>query len=119
MFRLLCLSFTQALLICSSQSLFKVAAGRMSGFAFSWTFFRDNILTNGWLIASGLAAITAMVEWAYMLRNYPFSQVYPLSSISFVLGMFVSIIFFHETVSWQQWVGVLLILGGCYLIVAR
>jgi drug/metabolite transporter (DMT)-like permease len=30
--------------------------------------------------------------------------------------MFVSIIFFKETVEWQQWVGVFLILGGCFLI---
>ncbi len=30
--------------------------------------------------------------------------------------MFVAIIFFKETVVWQQWVGVFLILAGCGLI---
>jgi len=116
MFKLLVLSTTQAMMICGAQSLFKVAAEHMHGFSFSWAFFRDSILTNWWLLAAGIAAIMAMVEWAYMLRNYPFSQVYPLSSLSFLFGMFVSILFFHETVSWEQWVGVFLILAGCYFI---
>lgn len=116
MFRLLFLSVIQSILMCSAQSLFKVAASHMEPFAFTWTFFRDSVLLNWWLLLAGICGIAGVIEWMYMLKTYPFSQVYPLSSMSFLLGMFVANIFFKETVVWQQWVGVFLILAGCGLI---
>lgn len=116
MFRLLFLSVVQSILMCSAQSLFKVAATHMEAFSFTWTFFRDSVLLNWWLLAAGICGIAGVIEWMYMLKTYPFSQVYPLSSMSFLFGMFVAIIFFKETVVWQQWVGVFLILAGCGLI---
>ena len=117
MLRLIILSVTQAILMCGAQSLFKVATERMGSFAWTWTFFRDGVLTNWWLLASGICGIVGMLEWMYMLRTYPFSQVYPLSSMSFLFGMLIAVFFFHETVVWTQWLGLFLILGGCYLIV--
>ena len=116
MFRLILLSFIQSVLMCGAQSFFKVAASHMQPFSWTWTFFRDSLFTNWWLLAAGFCGIVGVVEWMYMLKTYPFSQVYPLSSISYLLGMFVAIIFFKETVVWQQWVGVFLILAGCGLI---
>lgn len=117
MFRLIFLSITQAILMCSAQSLFKVAAEKMGAFSWTWTFFRDGILTNWVLLASGICGLVGLLEWMYMLRSYPFSVVYPLSSLSFLFGMVIAVVFFHETVVWTQWVGVLLILAGCGLIV--
>ena len=116
MLRLIILSVIQAVLMCGAQSMFKVAAEKMESFTWTWYFFRDSILTNWWLLAAGIAGLAGLLEWMYMLKNYPFSQVYPLTSLSFLLGMFVAVIFFHETVVWQQWIGVLLILAGCALV---
>lgn len=116
MIRLLFLSFIQSVLMCSAQAFFKVAASHMQPFSWTWAFFRDSVFTNWWLLAAGACGIVGVIEWMYMLKTYPFSQVYPLSSISYLLGMFVAIIFFKETVVWQQWVGVFLILAGCGLI---
>ena len=31
--------------------------------------------------------------------------------------MLVAVIFFNETVVWTQWIGLFLILAGCYFIV--
>ena len=116
MFKLIFLAVTQALLMCTCQSLFKVAADRMPPFTWTWAFFRDGIFLNWILALSGICAIAMMVEWVYMVRNYPFHQVYPLTSLSFLFAMFVSIIFFKESVDWTQWVGVFMILAGCFLI---
>lgn len=116
MFKLLSLSVTQALLMCSCQSLFKVAAERMGTFSWTWAFFRDGLLTNWVLLLCGVLGIGATVLWVYLLRHYPFSQVYPLSSLSYLMGMFVALLFFHEDIAWTQWVGVLLIMAGCGLI---
>ncbi len=116
MLKLAILAIIQAVLMCGAQSFFKVASDKMGSFSFTWPFFRDSIFANVPLLIAGVLAVTAIVEWAYMLKNYPFSVVYPLSSLSFILAMFVAIIFFHENVVWTQWIGVFLILGGCFLI---
>lgn len=116
MLKLIVLAVSQAILMCTTQSLFKVASERMTSFSWTWSFFRDSVFMNWALALSGIAAIATMVEWIYMLRHYPFSQVYPLSSLSYLFAMLVAVIFFKETVSWPQWVGISLILTGCALI---
>jgi len=116
MFRLLLLAITQAVLLCATQSFFKVAADKMGDFSWTWAFFRDGLLTNWWLVLWAVCGISCMVEWVYMLKHYPFSQVYPLSSMGYLFGIIVAAVFFHETIDWSQWVGIVLILAGCYFI---
>jgi undecaprenyl phosphate-alpha-L-ara4N flippase subunit ArnE len=43
-------------------------------------------------------------------------MAYPMVSISYVMGMFAAIIFFHEQVPLVRWIGEFLILSGCVLI---
>jgi undecaprenyl phosphate-alpha-L-ara4N flippase subunit ArnE len=52
----------------------------------------------------------------YILRNYPFSQAYPLSSLAYVFGMIAALWLFDEHISLTAWIGVLLIMAGCYLV---
>ncbi|MBO4635305.1 MAG: EamA family transporter [Bacteroidales bacterium] len=117
MLKLIILGVTQALLMCGTQSFFKLAADKMSPIGFTWKFMRDGVFLNGWLWLSAVSAVVMLAEWVYMLRHYPFSQIYPLQSLSFLFAMIVSVVFFRETVVWTQWVGVFLILAGCALIV--
>ena len=37
-------------------------------------------------------------------------------SLSYVFGMIAAIVFFHEPVSATKWLGVLLIMAGCFFI---
>jgi undecaprenyl phosphate-alpha-L-ara4N flippase subunit ArnE len=43
-------------------------------------------------------------------------MAYPMVSMSYVMGMFAAMIFFHEHISFERWLGVFLILSGCVLI---
>ena len=43
-------------------------------------------------------------------------MAYPMVSLSYVFGMIAAIVFFHEPVSYVKWLGVLLIMAGCYFI---
>ena len=52
----------------------------------------------------------------YILKHWAFSQAYPLSSLAYVFGMIAAMFVFHEHIAWTQWVGILLIMGGCYLV---
>ena len=56
------------------------------------------------------------VLWMYILKHWAFSQAYPLSSLAYVFGMIAAMFVFHEHIAWTQWVGILLIMGGCYLV---
>ena len=51
-----------------------------------------------------------------MLKHFPLSQAYPLGSMSYVVCTIMAIVFFHETVDIQKWIGVLLIMAGCIII---
>ena len=52
----------------------------------------------------------------YILRHYPFSLAYPLSSLAYVFGMVAAMWIFHEQISLVQWLGILLIMAGCYCV---
>ena len=43
-------------------------------------------------------------------------MAYPMVSLSYVFGLIAAVIFFHESVDLEKWVGVALIIGGCWLI---
>ena len=53
----------------------------------------------------------------YILKNFPLSMAYPLLSLSYVIAMFSAVLFFHESIPLHRWVGCLLIMAGCVLIV--
>lgn len=113
--RLLILALIQSLLLVVGQVLLKLALARMHPFAFSSEFLKS-VLGN-WLFAlCGLFFCLGSILWFYIIKNFPFSSAYPMVSLSYVLGMIASIFVFHENVDASKWIGVLLIMFGCYLI---
>ena len=112
---LLPLAIIQALLLAAGQVLLKFALRAAGAFEWSTGFFA-NQLTNWWWLACGISFCGAGVLWMYILRNYPFSQAYPLSSLAYVFGMIAALWLFDEHISLTAWIGVLLIMAGCYLV---
>jgi undecaprenyl phosphate-alpha-L-ara4N flippase subunit ArnE len=98
------------------QVCFKFAVQRIEKFQFSWAYFID-ILTNWWLLASGAFLITATVLWGYILKHFPFSVAYPLTSIAYVFGLLAAALIFRESVPLTRWFGVFVIMIGVYLVI--
>jgi undecaprenyl phosphate-alpha-L-ara4N flippase subunit ArnE len=115
MLQLILLAFLQAFCLCAGQVLLKIAMTAMPPFSWTWMYF-GRLATNWWLLACGISFTAAGVLWMYILRHFPFSHAYPLVSMAYVFGMIIAIFVFHESVHWNQWVGVLLIMGGCFMI---
>jgi drug/metabolite transporter (DMT)-like permease len=113
--RLLLISVIQSVLLCSGQVLLKFALQRMGEFSWTCRFFA-NQLTNWWFLGCGICYAAATILWFYIIKSFPFSMAYPMISLSYVLGMFAAILFFHEEVPLIRWAGVLLIITGCFLI---
>ena len=43
-------------------------------------------------------------------------MAYPMVSLSYVFGMLAALLFFHETIPPTRWLGVFLIITGCFLV---
>lgn len=115
MSRLIFLAVIQCLALTAGQVMLKLAMQTMGVVTFTWTFIRSQ-LVNWWWLGCGIAFLSAGMLWMYILRHYPFSLAYPLASLSYVFGMLAAVGIFHEQVSFAQWIGVLFIMAGCYLI---
>ena len=50
------------------------------------------------------------------LKKFPFSQAYPLTSLSFVFGMIAAWLVFGESIPFSRWIGLVLVVLGCFLI---
>ncbi len=116
MIRLLVLAIVQALFLAGGQIFLKYAMVSLPAFSWSWNFFRSALL-NWQLACCGVSFTIAGLMWMYILRHYPFSHAYPLSSMAYVFGMVAAMLCFHEQIAWTQWVGILFIMAGCYLVV--
>ena len=115
MWQLLLLAILQSLLLCSGQVFLKFALNAMGKPEWSWNCVVAQ-LTNWWFLATGVSLISCSILWMYILKKYPFSMAYPLASMSYVFGMLAAIFIFHEEVPLTRWLGVVLIMGGCYFI---
>lgn len=106
----------QAILLCAGQVMMKIALTHMPAFSWSKEFFVGQ-MTNFWWLGTGISFTAAGLLWMYILKHFLFSQAYPLTGITYAFGLMAAALVFHESVAWTQWVGVLLIMAGCYLII--
>ncbi|WP_409341183.1 EamA family transporter [Paenibacillus sp. MBLB4367] len=58
----------------------------------------------------------ATVIWFYALSRYALSRVYPLQSMAYVIGACSGIVLFKESFSSTQWLGLLFVVGGAFLL---
>ena len=114
-FSLLPLSVIQAILLAGGQLLVKIALQHMPRVTLSWSFIASQA-TNWWWLACGVCFGGATVLWAYILKHFPFSLAYPMSSLAYVFGLIAAQIVFHEHVSASAWIGICLIMLGCWFI---
>jgi len=106
----------QTLTMALSQTTLKIGMQRLDGWTWTWQCFLDKIILNGWLQIAVVLIVVTNVMWLWILKVFPFSVAYPLTALGFIFGLLCSIFILHETVNWNQWVGVALILAGCMLV---
>ena len=112
---LLSLALIQSALLAMGQVMLKFGLLRMEPFGWNLSFWRS-ALVNWQFALCGICFGAASVLWMYIIKHYPISTAYPLVSLSYVFGMIAAIVFFHEHVDMDKWIGVLLIMAGCYFI---
>ncbi|MCL5036302.1 MAG: EamA family transporter [Chloroflexi bacterium] len=71
-----------------------------------------HLCINPWVISVFLAAFLAALSWMVALTRFQLSYAYPFVSLTFVLVLILSAIFFHEQVTWPKAVGMICIITG-------
>lgn len=115
MWQLLGLSLIQSMTLAFGQLTLKLAMNRIPAFEWSARFWYD-MLTNWWLLACGICFTGAGILWMYIMKHYPLSMAYPMASLSYVFALVFAIIFLHESIEWNRWLGVALIMVGCIIV---
>lgn len=71
-----------------------------------------HMLLNPWVISSLVGAFLGMLSWMMALSRTELSYAYPFTSLSFVLILAASAVFFNEPVTPQKLIGMALIVLG-------
>ncbi|MBQ0123006.1 MAG: EamA family transporter [Bacteroidales bacterium] len=113
--KLIWLSVLQSFLLAAAQMTLKMAMVRLPRFHFVWDVIRQ-YLTSLWFALCGVLFASATVLWMYIIKHYPLSQAYPMTSIAYIFGMLAGIFIFHESASLPKWIGLVLIIAGAVLL---
>ncbi|KRF32102.1 EamA family transporter [Paenibacillus sp. Soil787] len=74
------------------------------------------VLMQPYILVGCLLYGMATLIWFYALSRFDLSRVYPLQSIAYVLGALFGWLILKETFTSSQWLGLLFVVGGAYLL---
>ena len=115
MWQLIGLSVVQSIMLSLGQLTLKLALAKMP--PFSWTAeFWGSLLTNWWFMLCGILFGSASILWMYILKHFALSMAYPNASIGYVFALIKEAVFYHESIAWNRWLGVALIMTGCVFV---
>lgn len=75
-------------------------------------FFVLRLLLNPWVISSFTCAFLAALSWMAAMTKFTLSYAYPFTSLTFVLVLTLSAVFFHDSITLPKAVGMGLIVVG-------
>ncbi|MBQ7632296.1 MAG: EamA family transporter [Paludibacteraceae bacterium] len=116
MIQMILMMLLQTSMLVFGQVFLKLGMKDMGAWQWSWAYIWHEVILNIWFVLGLVLLVGANVFWLWLLDKYPFSQIYPLTSLGFVFGMLSGVFIFHETVGYLQWIGVVMVMMGCYFI---
>lgn len=116
MITMILLMLLQTASLVLGQVALKLGMRDMPEWQWSWLYVWHEVILNFWLMVAVALLIFANLFWLWLLNKYPFSQIYPLTSLGFIFGMLAGLFIFHEQVGYMQWIGVVMVMLGCYFI---
>lgn len=75
-----------------------------------------NFIFNPYVLGGGIIYVLASVLWIYILSKEDLSKVYPLQSLCYVLGVIAGVFIFNESIDAFKIFGIVLIVGGAFII---
>ena len=75
-------------------------------------YFFAQLLSNPWILSGFFSAFIASFFWMAAMTKFDISYAYPFMSSAFVLVFLLSIVLFHEPITWQKTIGLVFIVLG-------
>jgi len=75
-----------------------------------------HIFTNPRVLAGIFCYAISAILWLGALSTLNVSLIYPLMSLAYVITAVVAFIFLKENITLLHWLGIFLVVGGCFLI---
>ncbi|MBR6310070.1 MAG: EamA family transporter [Paludibacteraceae bacterium] len=114
--KLIILSILQSSLLAGGQVFLKMALVRMEPWGWNKEFW-VSVFANWHFALCGLCFLGGSLLWMYIVKNFPLSIAYPLTSLSYVIGVVAAMLLFNESIPVVRWVGLFFIITGCCLVV--
>lgn len=76
----------------------------------------SNIITNKYIFLGVLLYGLAFILWLAAMSTLDISFMYPMLSLAYVATAFMAIIFLGEHVSIVRWMGIIMVILGCFFI---
>lgn len=111
--KIIFLTVINSLLMASGQMLWKKG---MMGLQITGIFDMISVLFTPFIFSGLIVYGFTTLLWLYILNKAEISYVYPIQSVVFIFVLVGSIIIFKETVSFNRWLGVLIICFGVYIV---
>ncbi len=102
-----------------AQLFLKEGMRQIGHFAFAWTNVVPigmQIATNPYVLAGLFSYVISVVVWLMVLSRVQVSFAYPMLSIGYIVTAIAGHYFFDETLSFTRVTGILVIMGGIYLV---
>lgn len=102
-----------------AQVLLKIGTKALGEISFSWgaLFPLSLRLAQNPAIMVGLVLyVLSVAVWLFVLSRVDVSYAYPLSSLGYILTAFVGSWYLGEVLTPARWIGIMVILGGVYLV---
>ena len=119
MIRAVLLVLLFSFLIVTGQVLWKLAIDKNGGLINSDSTNIQNILNlllSPYMLCGVVIYMCATVFWMYLLGEYEYSFIYPMSSMTFVMSLFFASYVFDEEITLYKIIGVLVIMLGVFIV---
>lgn len=89
-----------------------IRAGDFPSELFERTSFLLHLIINPWIISALLAAFIAALSWMVAMTKFDLSHAYPFMSLSFIIVLFSSGLFFNEAITSYKVIGLFCVIIG-------
>ena len=103
------------------QVTMKIGMNQLGKFDF-FSIFSTKLFSmffNPYVLFGILCYAISLIFWLILLSREELSFIYPLISISYIIVALIGWIFFQEKLTFFRFLGIMLIVGGVYLIMIK
>ena len=79
-------------------------------------------LSTKFILFYGIVLVGLVVYalfWQQIIKKLPITVAYVNKAVTIIWGMFWGVLFFNEEITWNKWLGILVIIAGIYLVISE